>query len=228
MKVRHRLTAGTVGLAGVLALATPAGAHVSPSETEAPAGTYLKFELRVGHGCGEASTTRMEVQIPEGIYAATPQVVPGWTITETQETLPEPVPDGHGGEYTERDAVITWEGGPLEHGQLEEFGLSVKLPDTPGETLYFPTIQSCDNGESNDWIEIPAEGEDEPESPAPAIVLTDAEADDATPVTETVAATSPADAGDDGTDGMAVAGLVAGLAGLGLGGVALARTRRAG
>jgi uncharacterized protein YcnI len=228
MKVRHRLAAGTVGVAGVLVLAAPAGAHVSPSEPDAPAGAFLKFDLRVGHGCGEGDTTKLEVQIPDGIYSATAQVIPGWTITETQEDLPEPVDDGHGGEYTERDAVVTWEGGPLDHGQLEEFGLSVKLPDTPGETIYFPTIQTCDNGETNDWIEIPEEGEDEPERPAPAIALTDAEGDTETAVTTPVAATNPADAGDDGTDGLAVAGLVAGLAGLGLGGTALARTRRTG
>ena len=53
----------------------------------------------------------------------------------------------------------------------------MKLPDTPGETIYFPTIQTCDNGQSNDWIEIPEEGEEEPESPAPAIAVNEAAGD---------------------------------------------------
>ena len=45
-----------------------------------------------------------------------------------------------------------------------------------GETLYFPVIQTCEEGEAA-WIEIPAEGEDgeELESPAPSITLTEAE-----------------------------------------------------
>ena len=241
MRLRTTLTAGALGLAAVLAAAGPAGAHAVPSESEAPAGSYLKFDMRIGHGCGEeGNTTKVEIQIPEGIYSATAQVVPGWTISKTAQALDEPVDDGHGGQYTERDAVVTWEGGPLMHDQLEEFGLSVKLPDTPGETLYFPTIQTCDNGETNDWVQIAEEGEEEPESPAPAIALTEAAGDghggggeeemtDDTAAGENVdteAASSTSDGDDDGTDGMAVAGLVAGLAGLGLGGTAFARTRK--
>ena len=40
----------------------------------------------------------------------------------------------------------------------------------PAQTLYFPTIQTCESGETA-WIEIPAEGQDpeELESPAPGV-----------------------------------------------------------
>lgn len=244
MNVRHPRTAGALGLAGLVLLAGPAAAHVTPSEREAPAGSYLKFDLRVPHGCGEdGNTAKVEVQIPEGIFTATAQVVPGWTITKTTEELAEPVDDGFGGEYTERQAVVTWEGGPLAHDQLEEFGLSVKLPDTPGETILFPTIQTCDNGETAEWIEPTVEGEEEPESPAPAITLTEstggghgggeeeepaeaeaeAEAEEASTEAMTPVS-SPSD--DDDGNGLAVAGLVAGLLGLGLGGTAFLRTRK--
>ena len=41
------------------------------------------------------------MQIPDGIYTATAQVVPGWEISKTSEALPEPVDDGHGGQYTD-------------------------------------------------------------------------------------------------------------------------------
>ena len=235
MQSRKILAVAALGVAGVLAVTSPAAAHVVPSETEGAAGSFLTFALRVGHGCDEGNTTKVEVQIPDGIYTATAQVVPGWEISKTSEALPEPVDDGHGGQYTERDATVTWEGGPLAHDQLEEFGLSVKLPDTPGETIYFPTIQTCDNGQSNDWIEIPEEGEEEPESPAPAIAVTEAagdghgaEAEEEEPEAEAAATdvAPAADDEDDGVDGLAVAGLVAGLAGLGLGGAAFLRTRR--
>lgn len=239
MKLRSPLIASTVGLATVIAAAGTAGAHASPSASEAPAGAFFKFDMRIGHGCGEdGNTTKVEIQIPDGIYSATAQVVPGWTISKTKEELDEPVDDGHGGQFTERDAVLTWAGGPLASDHLEEFGLSVKLPDTPGETIYFPTVQTCDNGETNDWIQIPEEGEAEPESPAPAITLTAATGGHGDEVTEettttTEGETAPDEAtadpetqtDDDDTDPLAVAGLVAGLVGLAAGGTALARTR---
>ena len=218
-------------------LAAPATAHVNPSVTEAPAGSYLKFELIVPHGCGEdGNTTKVEVEIPDGIYTVTAQVVPGWTITKTTEELPEPVDDGFGGEYTERDAVVAWDGGPLAHDQLEEFGMSVKLPDSPGETILFPVIQTCDNGETAEWIQPTVEGEEEPERPAPAIALTEATGDghgggdeedeatgEAAASEEVTAVSSPS---DDDDDGLAIAALVAGLLGAGLGGAAFVRTRK--
>ena len=172
MHARKLITAASLAGAGLLGLTGPAGAHVTPSETTAPAGSYLKFDLRVPHGCGEAGNTAIvEVQIPDGITSVTPQVVTGWTIERTIETLNPPIDDGHGGQITERTAVVTWTGGPLAHDQLEEFGLSVKLPDTADETIYFPTIQTCDDGTTAEWIQIPEEGGEEPEMPAPAIAL---------------------------------------------------------
>jgi uncharacterized protein YcnI len=213
-------------------------AHVSPSETSAPAGSYLKFELRVPHGCGEeGNTTKVEVQIPGGITSVTPQVVAGWTIDTTIEQLETPLDDGHGGQITERTAVVTWTGGPLDHHQLEEFGLSVKLPDTPGETIYFPTIQTCDDSTTGEWIQIAETDGEEPEKPAPAIALTAASGDDhgstddegedgeETAIdAETAASTSDS----EDSDGLAIAALVVGGLGLLAGGAALIRGRSAG
>jgi uncharacterized protein YcnI len=238
MQRRHLIATGALGLVGAFALTTPAAAHVYPDVTEAAAGSFVKFNLVVPHGCEEAATTRLEVQIPEGIYSVTPQVVPGWTISKTTEELAEPVDDGHGGEHTSRDAVVTWEGGPLAHDQLEEFGLSVQMPDTPGETILFPTIQTCEGGAVTEWIEPTPEDGEEPEHPAPAIAITEAsggghgggetEDGDMAEVTgDAVAASSEADDDDDDSaTPLAIAALVAGLAGLGLGGVAFVRSGR--
>ena len=130
--------------------------------------------------------------------------------------------------------TVTWEGGPLAHDQLQQFGLSVQVPDTPGETILFPVIQTCEGGAVTEWIQPTVEGEDEPEHPAPAITLTEGEGDghgggeeEATDEEAADAAAAPVaddDDDDDGTDGMAVAGLAAGLLGLGLGGTAFARS----
>ena len=251
MQRRHAIIAGLVGAAALLATAGPAAAHISPSVSQAPAGSFLKFDLRVPHGCDEGATNSLAVQIPEGINSVTPQVVPGWTIERTTEQLDQPIDDGEGGQITERTSVVTWAGGPLAPDQLEEFGLSVKLPDTPGETVYFPIIQSCDNGETTDWIQLPDASGEEPEHPAPGIELTastgddhghgdeEADAGDSTDTTDKVDDGTENDVGDaaaaavdndkgddDGTDPLAAAGLVLGIAGLAVGALALSRTRK--
>jgi periplasmic copper chaperone A len=266
--VRHPLPArrparAAAGLGAIALLATvaaPAGAHVTTSVREAPAGGYTKFELRVPHGCeGEspgADTVRVEVQIPAEIEQVTPQVVPGWEITVDRVDLDQPRDDGHGGQITDRVGSISWEGGPLATDQLEEFGLSVRMPDLPGETLYFPVVQTCQSGEELAWIQIPAGDEDgELDHPAPAIRLTeggdghgsptddgtdgDADAvgddtagDDGTagaPATGDDAGTgeqAAAATSDDGTDTLAVVALVVAVLALLLGGGALAVGRR--
>ena len=116
--------------------------------------------------------------------------------------------------------------------------LSVKLPDAAGSTLYFPTLQSCETGQT-DWSEIAKDGQD-PHSlkaPAPSITIS-AAADAHAPASHSASADSaPAAATDQaaavtgsGADARSWAGLAAGLGGLVLGGVAFARsgsTRRA-
>jgi uncharacterized protein YcnI len=229
MSTRHLATAAGLATAGVLLLAAPASAHISPTIRSAPAGSYATFSLQVPHGCGDGNTNRLEVKIPDGITSVTPEAVPNWTVTRTTEALNPPVDDGEGGTITERTATITWAGGPLPHDQLLLFGLSVKLPDTPGEQLSFPVLQSCDNGEQTDWIEIPKDGEEEPEHPAPTIELTEATGDHHGG-DEAAASSDESDDGDDG-DGAAkalgIVGIALGAAGLALGSQALRTARKA-
>ena len=230
MSTRHLLTTGGLAAVGLLALAAPASAHISPSISEAPAGSYAKFDLRVPHGCEEAATTKIEVEIPEGINSVTPQVVTGWTIERTIVPLDPPVDDGHGGQITERTSVITWTGGPLAHDQLEEFGLSVKLPDAPDTTIAFPVIQTCEDGASTPWIQIPEEGAEEPEHPAPTIELTAAAGEHGDDAGDDEVAVEPAAASDDDDSAtpLAVTGIALGAAGLALGGSALRKARQTG
>jgi uncharacterized protein YcnI len=231
MSTRRTLTAAALATSGLLGLAGPAQAHVSPSERTAPAGSYLTFALRVPHGCTEdGNTTKVEVQIPDGITSVTPEVVAGWTIARTLEPLDPPIDDGEGGQITERTSVITWTGGPLAHDQLEQFGLSVKLPDEPG-TILFPTIQTCDNGQSTAWIEATPAGGAEPEHPAPAIEVTAAtedehgDGDDAASASVDDDEDEDEDEGDGATTALAVTGIGLGAVGIVLGGSALRRAR---
>ena len=210
----------------VLGLAGPASAHVEPTIEEAPAGGYATFALVIPHGCdGEGGdTVKVEVQLPEGIEAATPQFLPGWEAT-VDESGP---------------VVVTWEGGPLPHDQFQEFGLSVLMPETPGETVTFPTIQTCESGEEVAWVEETPEGGEEPEHPTPAIALVESEGEhghgaeeettDTTVADEHGDEAAAADTGssdEDANQGLAALALILGTLGFVAGGYALISVRKA-
>ena len=253
MKLTRTLLAAPAALSlslGIVALsAGPASAHVTVTPTETGAGSYTVLTFSVGHGCEGSPTTRIEIQVPESVLSVTPSRNPFYEVEKTIEQLDEPVTDAHGNEVTERTASIVYTADtPLPDGQRDAFELSFQLPDAEGETLSFPTIQTCGKGETG-WVEVPAAGQDadELESPAPAFeilpaaagdgpgddVAADAAADDSAPSTdpsdepdETEETDEPvaADAGDT-SPALGWAGLVAGLLGLAAGGLALARTR---
>jgi hypothetical protein len=144
----------TAGLAALsLAAALPAMAHVAADPREAPAGAYQAVAFRVGHGCGQAATTAIRIEIPETMASARPQPKPGWALTIEK--------DG------ERVTAIVWRGA-LPGDQFDDFAILFKLPAEPG-ALYFPTVQSCGEAE-NQWTEVPAAGESASD-PAPALTI---------------------------------------------------------
>ena len=175
-----------------LLLAGPAVAHVTITASETDAGAYTTLTVSVPHGCEGSPTTEVAIKLPDGITEVTPTRNAFYDLE---------VGDGQV-VYTART--------PLPDGQRDTFELSLQIPeDAAGETLAFPTVQTCEEG-STAWTEVPADGqsEDDLEHPAPAFEVTSADGD-----------------GASSSTGLAVGGLVAGLLGLGLGAVALARTR---
>jgi hypothetical protein len=99
--------------------------------------------------------------------------------------------------------------------------------------MVFRVLQHYSDGNTARWIEPPAADGTEPENdPAPVLKLLPAAAAAGTPpagqpaVVPQNAASSTEDEDDSAALGLAIAGLVAGLAGLALGGLAFARTRR--
>lgn len=230
-----------VGLAtgGVLALAigTTASAHVSIAEDEVAAGSYSLLTFGIPHGCDGSPTTEVRIQLPESIPEVTPTVNPNWDVEKVMTGLAEPLDDGYGGQLTERVSEVVYTATtPLAADLRDAFVLSLKIPDdAAGSTLSFPTIQTCEAGETA-WIEETTAGGAEPEHPAPSVAVVDADAAagatevavEAAAVTEEQPAVVAADdgGGDGPATGLAIAGLVAGLGGLALGGVALARSRR--
>ncbi|MDX6555724.1 MAG: periplasmic copper chaperone [Miltoncostaeaceae bacterium] len=214
---RHR-SAAIAALAATLAIAPPAFAHVTVSPTEASADSYALLNFTVPHGCEGSPTTSIAVKIPEGIYAATPEAVPGWTVVKKMQKLDPPADDGEGGTIPERVDTVTWSGGPLAADQLTQFALSVRLPDAAGQTLAFPVIQGCEQGQTA-WIETAAAGEEEPEHPAPAVTLTAAADEGAAEEADS----GPSSGRVDAALGLGAGGLALGVIALG---VALAGRRK--
>ena len=205
-------------LLAVAVAAVAAPLHVEPQLSEAPAGSRTTFGFVVEHGCDGSPTVQVSIQVPEGAFDVVPAAPAGWTgVVESGSP-----------------AVVTFGGGPLAADVAETFAMELVTPNRPGETVFFPTVQTCEVGEIG-WVDL-AEAAEEP---APRIVLTE-NANPILPATSTTATsldatttslaitttTSPGDdQDDDGDDGdddggvpplvFVVIGLAAGI-GLGL------------
>ncbi len=162
-----------LALAALPAIA-PASAHVTLEVRQATVASGYKAVLRVPHGCKGKPTTRLRVQIPEGVIAVKPQPKAGWTLEKIRGAYSQPH-DYYGTKMTEGVKEIVWSGGRLGDDEYDEFVLNTYLsaelkPDT---MLYFPVVQECADGAVSRWIEIPApgKGNDEYETPAPGLKL---------------------------------------------------------
>lgn len=141
--------------------AAPASAHVIAETATAPAGSYTVVTFSLLHGCEEAPTTSVTIELPEEVLAVTPTAQWNWTISET--IVPATAP---GTSITERTSAITFDAEtPLPSGQRATFDLWLGMPDgEPGDVVVFPAYQTCEDGATQDWV-----GED-----APQVVLTEA------------------------------------------------------
>ena len=165
-----------LALAGLVA-AGPALAHVTLEDQSAPVGATYKAVLRVPHGCKGAATTKVRVQIPEGVIAVKPMPKPGWTL-ETVKGQYAKSYDYYGTPTAEGVKEVVWSGGRLLDEHYDEFVLRGYLTkDLKADTtLHVPVVQECEGGGVERWIEIPAAGKsaDDYKFPAPGVKLTPA------------------------------------------------------
>ncbi|HET9996158.1 MAG TPA: YcnI family protein [Nocardioides sp.] len=229
--------AAAAALVALVAWAAPASAHVTITPSTTAAGAFAVLEVSVGHGCDGSPTTEITIRMPPEITSVTPARNALWDVEKEIETLDPPAADAHGNEIDERVASVTYTARtPLPDGYRDTFGLAVQLPEDEGATLVFPTVQTCEEGESA-WIEVPADGQDadELELPAPSFVIT--AAGETAHGTATEEASTEHDDGDDQGDdagddagddvgAWTIAALVLGVLGVVLGGAALAGQRR--
>ncbi len=230
------MAGGTLAVAAGLVLggAVAANAHVSIAEDAVEAGAYEILTVSVPHGCEGSATTEVAIQVPEGIQAITPTRNAMYSVEEVMEDLDAPIADSHGNEITERVAQVVYTAStPLPDGQRDTFELSLQIPeDAAGSTLYFPTVQTCEQGETA-WVQIPDDGQDadELDSPAPNVDVvapgessSPEQSDTADVTTETVGDQEASAASSDQMP-LVVTALAIGAIGLVLGVVALFRGR---
>ena len=219
---KKKITAASIAAILVaLGPAFTASAHVSPVEPTSPANGYTTVELQVPHGCEGAATESVAVQLSEQVSSVKAQAIPGWSVTYERQPLTDPI-ELHGQEVADYISVVTWtaEGTPLPDDQYMRFGISLKTPDTPGETLRFPTVQSCVGGGTSSWIEDDPDGD----HPAPSIELTAAQGGhDATEGSEpdTGTSASPTEEADTSTVTATSSGSGSDALARGLGGLAV-------
>jgi uncharacterized protein len=243
---RRLAAAGAVAAVCAVALAGPAAAHVTVNPDEAEQGGYATINVKVPNERDNASTVKVELTFPADhpLASVMPQPVPGWDVKVTRTKPAEPV-EAHGRKLTEVPSKITWTetGGGIEPGTFQQFPVSVgQLPEDV-DRLVLKAVQTYSNKEVVRWIEEPpAEGGEEPESPAPVLrLVAPAEGDDghghshgdgasdgdgtadgeraADDTTETVAQSRDGGAAQDASDTTARVLAVIGIA-LGIGGVA--------
>jgi len=210
-----------------------AAAHVTIDPGEWEAGGFARFVIRVPTE-RDVPTTEVTIRFPESVTSARFMPVPGWERTIEMEQLDEPIQQGDGEEpITERIASVTWSGGTITPDEFMEFGVSFRVPETPGEQLVFPAIQTYQGGEVVEWI-----GAEDSDTPAPLVTITEPAAEEGEePAAEEPAAeetespdgeAAPAAAEDDDDSGRANLALGLAIAGLlaGLGALALVLSRR--
>jgi len=134
-------------------------AHVVFTDQLALAGSYYKGTLRVGHGCGDESTTAITVKIPAGFEGAKPQPKFGWKLSTKKELLVKPY-NSHGKTITEDVVEIRWEAISkdfyLPNEQFDEFSFFTHLPNQPGP-VWVSIKQECVRGVNN-WADVPTSG----------------------------------------------------------------------
>ncbi len=169
------MTKGVRLIASILGLVIVSGAalgHAVINEGTAVAGRFTFLTLRVTHGCGKASTTEVRMKVPQGVTRVSPRFMEHWIIEKRMRPAALERRDEAGELVREVVDEVIWRGGPLPDGYYGEFQVRAMMPDEPGRTLWFPTVQICEEGRI-EWIQVPAEGQNpyDLEEPSPFIRL---------------------------------------------------------
>src|SRR3954453_21719433 len=157
----------------LLAVASPAFAHVVISPPSAPKGSDALLTFVAANEQDDASTTKIKVTFPQDHPIAEALTTPmaGWTAKVTTKSVTTPIKTDEG-EINEAVDTVTWTAtaGGFKAGEFGSFAVSVGLPDA--DSLVFKVVQTYSNGDTVDWVDASVPGGDEPEHPAPVLTLT--------------------------------------------------------
>jgi uncharacterized protein YcnI len=216
--MKHKLPAAVAAV--TLAAPAAAEAHVTLQPDTAVSGAYAVENVRVPNERDNASTVKVDLQLPHGFVAASYEPRLGWSVKVTKAKLAKPIQTDDG-PIDEEVRRITFTGhganGKIAPGEFMDFPLSVQIPGKPGDKLTFKALQTYSDGEVVRWIGAP-----DSDTPAPIVTVTRA----TTPGHGSSSAAAPAASTGDGggaSKGLGVTalivgalGLVAGLAAFGL------------
>jgi uncharacterized protein YcnI len=153
--------------AALIAVSSPALAHVSFENGQATPNSTYKATLRIPHGCEGKPTLKLRVRIPEGIVAVKPMPKAGWRLETTKGAYVRAY-QVQGEAVSEGVTDIVWTGS-LDDGHYDEFVFQARFTDAyqPGATVFFPVVQECD-GAVEEWTQVPTEGQDPHSLKSPA------------------------------------------------------------
>jgi uncharacterized protein YcnI len=227
LRTASRLALGTLAAvctACLVLVAAPGWSHVTVDPGSAVQGGDTALSFRVPTESDSASTTKVQVYLPEDHPIASVSVKPhpGWHATVVTTKLASPLTTDDG-QVTEAVSRVTWTPDSpqdaIKPGEYDEFDISVgPLPEV--SSLTFKTLQTYSDGTVVRWIDPPAaQGQPEPEHPAPELTLVPA-SDEATGT-----ASADSESGDGTATAALVLSIVAVLLGAGALGTSLLRRR---
>lgn len=160
----------TAALLCALCVSATAWGHALSVDKEAPAGRWHLVQIGIPHGCGGSPTTGMRIRIPDDIFMVRPEVKAGWDLSMNMRTMDPPI-TSEGVVYSESVDEIIWRGGNLGDLEFDRFNFLALMPREENKTVYFLTIQECEEGE-NKWVEVPEDGRSwgSYDHPAPFVV----------------------------------------------------------
>lgn len=129
-------------------LAQLASAHVSFIDPKPLIeGKSFKATFAIPHGCEGTPTTKVTIQIPEGVIGIKPMLKPEWKITTESKPFAKTYQQ-YGKSITEGVSTVTWEG-ILPDQSYDEFTITGYFAENAKNSndIYFPVVQNCEVGE---------------------------------------------------------------------------------
>ncbi len=146
-----------------------AAAHVTVHPNALPSGGFTVVNVQVPNEVDAASTVKVDVKLPNGIFFLSTQPIPGWTAKVSVTKLAKPVKvfDDLSTQQVSR-VVWTAKAGTLGKGQFQSFPMSLLVPKAAkGTVLTFKAVQTYSNGKVVRWIGAPSA-----DTPAPQVLIT--------------------------------------------------------